>query len=50
MTDIVDDHIRGEDVTELWLAGGSCMQPGVQPLFQARFPHLTVVLPQHSIL
>ncbi|HCR3335593.1 TPA: ethanolamine utilization protein EutJ [Morganella morganii] len=49
MTDIVDDHIRGEDVTELWLAGGSCMQPGVQPLFQARFPHLTVVLPQHSI-
>ena len=49
MTDIVEHHIRGEDVTELWLAGGSCMQPGVQPLFQARFPHLNVVLPQQSI-
>ncbi|MCS3434000.1 ethanolamine utilization protein EutJ [Klebsiella sp. BIGb0407] len=49
MADIVEDHIRGEEVTELWLAGGSCMQPGVQPLFKARFPHLDVVLPQQSI-
>lgn len=49
MADIVEDHIRGEEVTELWLAGGSCMQPGVQPLFKARFPHLSVVLPQQSI-
>lgn len=49
MADIVEDHIRGEEVTELWLAGGSCMQPGVKSLFKARFPHLTVVLPQQSI-
>lgn len=49
MADIVEDHIDGEEVTTLWLAGGSCMQPGVQPLFQARFPHLEVILPEQSI-
>ncbi|HDS1154062.1 TPA: ethanolamine utilization protein EutJ [Pluralibacter gergoviae] len=49
MADIVEEHIAGEPVNELWLAGGSCMQPGVKPLFQARFPHLEVILPQHAI-
>lgn len=49
MADIVERHIHGEEVTELWLAGGSCMQPGVQALFQECFPHLTVILPQQPL-
>ena len=29
MADIVARHIEGQGITDLWLAGGSCMQPGV---------------------
>ncbi|ECC9152734.1 ethanolamine utilization protein EutJ [Salmonella enterica subsp. salamae] len=49
MAEIVARHIAGQGVTDLWLAGGSCMQPGVEALFRQRFPELQVHLPQHSL-
>ena len=49
MAEIVAHHIAGQGVTDLWLAGGSCMQPGVDELFRKRFPELQVHLPQHSL-
>lgn len=49
MAEIVACHIAGQGVTDLWLAGGSCMQPGVEALFRQRFPELQVHLPQHSL-
>lgn len=32
MADIVARHIEGQGITDLWLAGGSCMQPGVETI------------------
>lgn len=49
MAEIVARHIEGQGITDLWLAGGSCMQPGVADLFRKRFPELRVHLPQHSL-
>ncbi|MFZ4425199.1 ethanolamine utilization protein EutJ, partial [Escherichia coli] len=49
MAEIVAPHIAGQSVADLWLAGGSCMQPGVDELFRKRFPELQVHLPQHSL-
>ena len=49
MADIVARHIEGQGITDLWLAGGSCMQPGVAELFRKQFPALQVHLPQHSL-
>ncbi|MDF7679227.1 ethanolamine utilization protein EutJ [Enterobacteriaceae bacterium ESL0689] len=49
MADIVACHIADHAITSLWLAGGSCMQPGVGELFRQRFPQLQVYLPQHSL-
>ncbi|WP_058913291.1 ethanolamine utilization protein EutJ [Entomohabitans teleogrylli] len=49
MADIVARHIAAYPVNDLWLAGGSCMQPGVIELFRQRFPGLTVHLPEHAI-
>lgn len=49
MADIVARHIEGQGITDLWLAGGSCMQPGVAELFCKQFPALQVHLPQHSL-
>lgn len=49
MADIVARHIEGQGITDLWLAGGSCMQPGVAALFCKQFPALQVHLPQHSL-
>ena len=49
MADIVARHIEGQGITDLWLAGGSCMQPGVAELFRKQFPALKVHLPQHSL-
>jgi Ethanolamine utilization protein, possible chaperonin len=45
MTDIVRQHLRGHEVEEIYLSGGSCCLPGVQPLFAAAFPEQRVVLP-----
>ncbi|ECC5186521.1 ethanolamine utilization protein EutJ, partial [Salmonella enterica] len=49
MAEIVACHIEGQGIADLWLAGGSCMQPGVEALFRQRFPELQVHLPQHSL-
>ncbi len=49
MAEIVARHIEGQGIADLWLAGGSCMQPGVEALFRQRFPELQVHLPQHSL-
>ena len=49
MAEIVAHHIEGHGIADLWLAGGSCMQPGVDALFRKRFPELRVHLPQHSL-
>ncbi len=49
MAEIVARHIEWQGITDLWLAGGSCMQPGVADLFRKRFPALRVHLPQHSL-
>lgn len=49
MAEIVAHHIEGQGIADLWLAGGSCMQPGVHDLFRKRFPELAVHLPQHSL-
>ena len=49
MAEIVAHHIAGQGVADLWLAGGSCMQPGVDELLRKRFPELQVHLPQHSL-
>lgn len=49
MAEIVAHHIEGQGIADLWLAGGSCMQPGVDALFRKRFPELRVHLPQHSL-
>ena len=49
MADIVAQHMQGHHVDELWLAGGSCMQPGVKALFTQRFPLLDIHLPPQSI-
>ena len=49
MAEIVARHIEGQGITDLWLAGGSCMQSGVDALFRKRFPALRVHLPQHSL-
>ena len=49
MAEIVARHIDGQEIADLWLAGGSCMQPGVDALFRKRFPELQVHLPQHSL-
>jgi len=45
MTDIVHQHLRGHEVEEIYLSGGSCCLPGVQSLFAAAFPEQRVVLP-----
>lgn len=49
MAEIVARHIEGQEITDLWLAGGACMQPGVETLFRKHFPTLQVHLPQHSL-
>ena len=49
MADIVARHIEGQGITDLWLAGGPCLQPGVAELFRKQFPALQVHLPQHSL-
>ncbi|MBJ9170138.1 ethanolamine utilization protein EutJ [Citrobacter koseri] len=49
MAEIVARHIEGQGIADLWLAGGSCMQPGVDELFRKRFPELRVHLPEHSL-
>ncbi|MBI0275210.1 ethanolamine utilization protein EutJ [Hafnia alvei] len=49
MADIVEQHLQGHRVDELWLAGGSCMQPGVKALFEQRFPQHQIHLPPQSI-
>ena len=49
MAEIVARHIEGHGIADLWLAGGSCMQPGVEALFRQRFPDVTVHLPQHCL-
>ncbi|WP_437889169.1 ethanolamine utilization protein EutJ [Phytobacter sp. V91] len=49
MAEIVARHIKGQGIADLWLAGGACMQPGVDALFRQRFPQLQVHLPQHSL-
>lgn len=49
MADIVACHIANQGISHLWLAGGSCMQPGVGELFRQHFPQLQVHLPQHSL-
>ena len=49
MAEIVAHHIEGQGIADLWLAGGSCMQPGVDALFRKRFQELRVHLPQHSL-
>ncbi|MDH1008020.1 ethanolamine utilization protein EutJ [Pseudomonas nicosulfuronedens] len=45
MTDIVRQHLRGFDVDEIYLSGGSCTLPGVQALFAQAFPQQRVLLP-----
>ncbi|MFV2231774.1 hypothetical protein ACNIRU_26430, partial [Escherichia coli] len=47
--DIVARHIQGQGLTDLWLEGGSCLQPGVAELFRKQLPALQVHLPQHSL-
>lgn len=49
MADITRQHLQHYPVDRLYLSGGSCMLPGVQPLFQKEFPELTVILPEHAI-
>lgn len=49
MAAIVARHIAGQEVTDLWLAGGACMQPGVGAIFRQHFPLLQVNLSQHSL-
>ncbi len=49
MADITRQHLQHHPVDRLYLSGGSCMLPGVQPLFQKEFPELTVILPEHAI-
>ena len=49
MASIVARHIEGQGIADLWLAGGACMQPGVEALFRQHFPQLQVHLPQHSL-
>ena len=49
MAEIVARHIAGHNVDALWLAGGACMQPGVEGLFAQRFAPLEVHLPEHSL-
>jgi ethanolamine utilization protein EutJ len=45
MADIVHTHLQGQDVDAIYLSGGSCTLPGVQPLFAAAFPAQRVILP-----
>ncbi|MEL7940352.1 ethanolamine utilization protein EutJ [Pseudomonas delhiensis] len=45
MADIVREHLQGQAVDEIYLSGGSCSLPGVQPLFAAAFPAQRVILP-----
>ncbi|HDX6394389.1 TPA: ethanolamine utilization ethanol dehydrogenase EutG [Escherichia coli] len=49
MADIVARHIEGQGITDLWLAGGSCMQPGVAELFRKQFPALLVTNPDSTL-
>lgn len=49
MADITRTHLKGYDVTSLYLSGGSCTLPGVQALFQEEFPDFQVILPKHPI-
>ncbi len=49
MADIARAHLKGHDVTVLYLSGGSCTLPGVQALFQEEFPDYQVILPKHPI-
>lgn len=49
MSDIVRDHLKGHDVQDLYLSGGSCTMPGVQGLFAHEFPQHRVHLPAHPI-
>ncbi|HSC75484.1 MAG TPA: ethanolamine utilization protein EutJ [Pseudomonadales bacterium] len=49
MTDIVRDHLRGQQVDELYLSGGSCSLPGVGQLFAEAFPAQRVILPAPSL-
>ena len=45
MADIVHTHLQGQDVDAIYLSGGSCTLPGVQPLFAAACPAQRVILP-----
>ncbi len=49
MADIAREHLKGHDVTTLYLSGGSCTLPGVRALFQEEFPGFQVILPEHPI-
>ena len=49
MADIVAANIKQENISAIWMAGGSCMQPGVKELFQDNFKNISIFLPQPSI-
>lgn len=49
MAEIVRSHLRGFQVEELYLSGGSCAMPGVKELFARAFPEMKVVLPRNPI-
>lgn len=49
MTDIVREHLRGLQVEELYLSGGSCTLSGVKSLFAEAFPEQRVILPEPSL-
>lgn len=50
MAEIVARHIEGQGIADLWLAGGSCMQPGVEALFRQRFPAPVCICPGTACL
>lgn len=45
MATIVQDHLKGHKVKDIYLSGGSCSMPGVVELFSQLFPKHNVILP-----
>lgn len=49
MASIVEQHLQGHQVDEIYLSGGSCTLPGVAELFTQAFPNQKVILPKLPI-
>jgi ethanolamine utilization protein EutJ len=49
MTDIVQEHITGYTVDEIYLTGGTCCFPGITDVFSETFPDKKIIKPYNPL-